>query len=251
MSTRAKAPTVPAPPHDAPPPSPGGRTPELIDLLLTVGYIDGQFHQREHVFIERYLDSVLLVLEASAPPDERANVRAAWQAHFADVYAQVHAVIARLSVEVMTSGDASYVPTRLKVRAVTIFRGLPSAEQKTALELVRSLMHADGLVSQPEQLLYDELLEFFTAPVRAKPRDATALAPTLLGAPAITVPPAAPLVISAPQLRDLHSLAHPLLDPLEQTYSPHPQELQAQVALDYQLVSQAMTAWHRLRQLGE
>ena len=251
MSTRAKAPTVPAPPHDAPPPSPGGRTPELIDLLLTVGYIDGQFHQREHVFIERYLDSVLLVLEASAPPDERAQVRAAWQAHFADVYAQVHAVIARLSVEVMTSGDASYVPTRLKVRAVTIFRGLPSAEQKTALELVRSLMHADGLVSQPEQLLYDELLEFFTAPVRAKPRDATALAPTLLGAPAITVPPAAPLVISAPQLRDLHALAHPLLDPLEQTYSPHPQELQAQVALDYQLVSQAMTAWHRLRQLGD
>ena len=46
------------------------------------------------------------------------------------------------------------------------------------------------------------------------------------------------------------ALAHPLLDPLEQTYSPHPRELQAQVALDYQLVSQAMIAWHRQRTVG-
>ena len=29
-----------------------GRTAELIDLLVTVGYIDGQFHQREQAFVE-------------------------------------------------------------------------------------------------------------------------------------------------------------------------------------------------------
>ena len=34
----------------------------------------------------------------------------------------------------------------------------------------------------------------------------------------------------------LQALAHPLLDPLEQTYSPHPTELQSQLAYDYQLI---------------
>ena len=59
-----------------------------------------------------------------------------------------------------------------------------------------------------------------------------------------------PLEVVRAPTPPLQALAHPLLDPLEQTYSPHPRELQGQVALDYQLVSQAMIAWHRQRAVG-
>jgi hypothetical protein len=225
-----------------------GRTAELIDLLVTVGYIDGQFHQREQAFIERYLESVLLVVDAqhSGTVEERVRARAAYQRHFDEVYARLEAVVARLSGEVMTSGDESYVPTRLKVRALTLFQALPASEQTTALELVRAMMHADGLVSQPEQLLYDELLAYFTT----ARRDGHATAPTLVGKPAVTPGATRPLEVVRAPTPPLQALAHPLLDPLEQTYSPHPRELQAQVALDYQLVSQAMIAWHRQRAVG-
>jgi len=225
-----------------------GRTAELIDLLVTVGYIDGQFHQREQAFIERYLESVLLVVDAqhSGTVEERVRARAAYQRHFDEVYARLEAVVAKLSGEVMTSGDESYVPTRLKVRALTLFQALPASEQTTALELVRAMMHADGLVSQPEQLLYDELLAYFTT----ARRDGHATAPTLVGKPAVTPGATRPLEVVRAPTPPLQALAHPLLDPLEQTYSPHPRELQAQVALDYQLVSQAMIAWHRQRTVG-
>jgi Calcineurin-like phosphoesterase len=238
---------------ESPPPGADGgvaRIAPLLDLLLTVGYIDGQFHQREQTFIERYLDSVLLLVEASArgSADDRQRARLSYQVQISEVYAQLEAVIARLAVEVMTSGDPSYVPTRLKVRAVTIFRGFTPSEQTTALELVRALMHADGVISQPEQLLYDELVSYFTAPTRApKSRSDRAQADTLVGAPASSAVRAQAMTVMPIQRLRLAAAAHPLLDPLEQTYSPHPHELQAQVALDYQQVSQAMIAWRRMR----
>ncbi|MEZ4401419.1 MAG: metallophosphoesterase family protein [Kofleriaceae bacterium] len=228
-----------------------GHTAALVDLLLTVGYIDGVFHAREQAFVERYLESVLVLVEASdrSGPAGGQALREATAAQFAALYAQLNELIARLRVEVMTSGDESYVPTRLKVRAVTLFRGFTPAEQTTALELVRALMHADGVITAPEQLLYEELLGYFTT----APRPADALAPTLVGAPAVSVgqPAAAPTFEVTPIVaRPLQALAHPLLDPLEQTFSPHPGELSGQIALDYQLVSHAMTTWHRLRAHG-
>jgi len=226
-----------------------GRTAEIVDLLLTVGYIDGLFHQREQTFVQRYLDSVIALVEESGGPsaDDRARIRATYHAHFGAVYARLNDEIFKLSVEVMSSGDASYVPTRLKVRAVTIFRGFTPAEQATALELVRALMHPYRLISQPEQLIYEELLAYFTAVPPPVTRAITIPAPS---AAAAVAGANRPIAVLAPQWNDLKALDHPLLDPLEQTYSPHPVELQAQVALDYQLVAQAINGWNRMRAVG-
>ncbi len=220
-----------------------GWMPAIVDLLLTVGYIDGLFHLREQTFVQQYLDSVVVLVEESmgTDPAERVRIRSQYKSHFSTLFAQLNTEIAKLSMEVMSSGDASYVPTRLKVRALAIFRRFAPAEQTIALELIRALMHADGRISQPEQLLYEELVSYFHAPPSpvhpARPGGAAA------ATGAMTVLPA--------QHNGLKSLSHPLLDPLEQTYSPHPVELQAQVAHDYQLVGQAMAQWNRMRTQGQ
>ncbi|MCA9680302.1 MAG: serine/threonine protein phosphatase, partial [Myxococcales bacterium] len=60
----------------------------------------------------------------------------------------------------------------------------------------------------------------------------------------------APMLVNPARWLDLTALAHPLLDPLEQTYSPHPVERQSQIAWDYQLVQNAIAQWGRQRVAG-
>jgi hypothetical protein len=180
---------------------------------------------------------VILLAEQSVAGDPRARIGGAWRAHFDALYLRLDAEVAALAAEVVATGDPGYVPTRLKVRAVTLFRAMSPAEQPAALELVQALVHADGMVSAPEHHLYAELLGYFSPPPRA--------APTL-----VLPQQTRPMLVSAPQWNDLKALSHPLLDPLEETYSPHPTELASQVARDYQLVVQAIEQWNRQRAIG-
>jgi Calcineurin-like phosphoesterase len=242
---------------EGPPADPDGGPAQIapiVDLLLTVAYIDGRFHQREQTFVHQYIDSVFLQIEESSarPGEGKARVRSAYHVSFGPIYARLHGEIERLSNEAMSSGDGSFVPTRLKVRAVKIFRGLTPAEQTAALELVRALMQADRTVTPSEQMLLDELLAYFTP--AAAPAPVTVNAPVPAAGPAAVRAAPPPLqrtmIVAPPQRNDLKALGHPLLEPLEQTYSPHPVELQAQVARDYQLVGQAMLAWNRMRGTG-
>jgi hypothetical protein len=199
------------------------RVEKYVDLLVTVAYIDGLYHPRERAFIQRHLDNAGLL--TSTPP-----------AVLAATYARLEAEVAKLSAEVMSSGDNAYLPTRLKVRALELFGSFSPGDQATALELVRALMHVDGMISQSEHLLHDELMAYFTAPVPP--------------AAALPTAAAAPMRIEPARPKPLHAVDHALLAPLEQTYSPHPVELHAQLARDYQLVEHAMAQWQRQRGLG-
>ncbi len=224
------------------------RTAEIVELLLTVGWVDGLFHHREQAFIRRYLDSVVALVERSAAPDKQALVRFEYKTKLDATLARLDKEIAELADEVTTSGEVGFVPTKLKVRAVTLFRSIAPSEQTTVLELVRGLMHADGLVSQPEQKLYQELLGHFTG---SQPKVSGAVTATEMKVPAqVATTAAKPIAVQPAQHLELQAVGHPLLDPGEQTYSPHPVERQAQVALDHQLVMQSIEVWNRLRAAG-
>ncbi|MCX5745475.1 MAG: metallophosphoesterase family protein [Proteobacteria bacterium] len=227
--------------HDA------ARFTSILDLLLTVGYIDGLFHDREADFIRRYVDSLLLMIEqtSSVADHERAQLRAAWRAHFDELWSRLEAEIATLAQEVTPVGDGTFVPTRLRLRALLVFRTLSTQDQVTALELVQALIHADGVISPSERELYAELVAHFTQ----TPVPVPAVAP-VAPAPAASGSWVAPLIITPPVWKELVSLSHPLLDPLEQTYSPHPNERKAQIEWDYNLVQQAMNTWYRQRTAG-
>lgn len=219
----------------------------MVDLMLTVSYIDGVFHHRERAFLDHYVDSVLVMIEQSSigTPADRAKLRETWRTHFAARLQQLESEIAVLAQEVMAAGKDTYVASRLRVRAVSLFSSLAPAEQATALEVVTALVHADGKVTKNEQNLHAELQGLFSAaPVR--PPVAAANAKTLTGAERTTPP----IILMPFARKPLTASSHPLLDPLEQTLSPHPIERKAQIDWDYQLVMKAMHQWARMRALG-
>ncbi len=222
----------------------------MVDLMLTVSYIDGVFHHRERELLQRYVDSVLAVIEQSAAgtPADRARLREVWRTHFEDRFGALEKELAVLGDEVMAAaaaGKDTYIASRLRVRAVTLFRDMSPADQAVALELVTALVHADGKITQNEHNIHQELQGLFSQkPVR--PPVAEPNARTLVGAKKVATP-----IIVTPYARKEHvALSHPLLDPIEQTLSPHPIERKAQVEWDFALIQKAALAWQRQRALG-
>jgi uncharacterized tellurite resistance protein B-like protein len=205
----------------------------VIDLLLTVAYIDGRLHEGEQKMIRRYADKLAGHVADPMAPDSTVDD---WQARFADAYAKFEAEIAGIVAEVTSSEDDRYVSTRLKVRAVALFRSFTPSDQEVALELLHVVMHADGEVDKVEQELHDELVAYFRA------------APTL--APAQGPPPAEQLVIEPPLTLEPKAFGHPLLDQLEHRYATDPAQLHAQLGSDYHLCFEAITAWERQRARG-
>jgi hypothetical protein len=218
----------------------------MVDLMLTVGYIDGVFDQREWAFLQHYVDSVLVMIEQSAvgSPDDRTRLRGAWRSHFDELYRRLDAEVSVLGQEVMATGNDTYVASRLRVRALTLFRSLTPADQTVALELVTALVHADGQITKNEHDLQRELHALFSAP--PAPAAAAANAPTMAGAKRT----AAPLTVTPFAHKELAALSHPLLDPIEQTLSPHPIERKAQIDWDYSLLQRAMMQWQHQRTHG-
>ncbi len=194
-----------------------------IDLLLTIGYIDGQLHPDEQALIRRYLDHIIKL-----KPDSAGHIDAA--------YARLTSEIAALAAEVTASDDGGYVATRLKVRAVSVFRSFTPADQSVALELLSAITQADGTIAPRERELHDELLAYFHA------------------APSIPAPstetPRDMLRIEAPQQLPLPAVSCPPLDAIEHNYAADPVVAASQFAGDYQLIFQAITNWEQQRSLG-
>jgi len=210
---------------------PRGHVDAIIDLLLTVGYVDGLLHEGEQAFIRQYLGK--LVEHVATTPETVAE----WKAHVEAAYERLDTEIAALAAEVVSAGDDAFMRTRLKGRAVALFRSFKPADQHVALELFHAVMHTDGEISAQERELHDELLAYFHA------------TPTLPH-PASLEPPPDMLKLEPESTLPLPATSHPWLDAIEQTYSTDPATLHAQVASDYNLVFQAITVWERQRAKG-
>lgn len=218
--------------------------------MLTVSHIDGVFHQRERMLLLRHVDSVLAMIDASAvgSEEDRTRLGDAWRAHFDELYRRLEGEVAVLADEVMAAGNQTYVGSRLRVRALGLFRALAPADQTLALELVTALIHADGQITQHEHDLQRELQQLFTArPAEVPVPKAAPSSRTLVDTP---LPPMHPLIIMPVRSKELVALSHPLLDPLEQTLSPHPVERRSQIDWDYQLIQRAMHQWQRMAGAG-
>lgn len=215
----------------------------IFDLLFTVGHIDGPLHTTERAFIDKYVDSVLLLVADSAQPGEEDSLREEWRAYLAQLCAQLDTELGQLVME---------APEELRSRALTVYRALSGADQETAMELLHGLILVDGDITPPEQDLYTTLLQATHPPAHAAPETTTAqiqALPTPGGPP----PPEAtrgPIGVNAPISLSLVSLSDPVLDPLEHTLSPHPVERKSQIEWDHQLIASAITTWQKQRALG-
>ncbi|HVK83849.1 MAG TPA: metallophosphoesterase family protein [Kofleriaceae bacterium] len=199
----------------------------IIDLLMSFAHVDGGLDLRAQAFVRQYVETVVLMLEQASmePPEVRAQQLVGWRAHF-------HELETSFGHEL-----AGMPPARLRERVLALFRGLSWSDRATVLELIPALLHADGTVSADERALYELLAQELSGGAAAT-------------APAVVTTKSDQLIIHPPVTRELTALSHPLLDPLEQTYSPHPVERKAQVDWDYHLVQQAMMAWYRQRAAG-
>ncbi len=214
------------------------RMADLIDLLLTIGHIDGQFHARERTLVESLLEQVIIKgAEAIGhSPSSRERLRINYHLHFSRIFHHLDAELASLVGEMPRAEPESFLGPRLTVRALTTFAGFPMAQRPAVMAMVRELIQADGKITPAEQAIHDELMTYMSSAVAGTVRPATA--------------PARPWTVSAVHWNDLKSVSHPLLDPLEMTYSPHPIELKSQLDRDQDLVDRAMQAWSRARMLG-
>ena len=203
----------------------------IVDLLMCTGHVGGDYDPRARAFVRQYVDTAVRTLEQGSAD---ARLIAARRAHFGALEAELTAQLAALADEEVTV-IGGQVPPRLRARVLALFHGLAWNDQATVLELVHALVQADGRSSPAAGALYHEL--------------------TSVRAPA---PPAAaaheqgtaPMLVGPPAWRELSATSHPLLDPLEQTYSPHPVERKAQLEWDLHLMRQAMLQWERQRQAG-
>ena len=194
----------------------------LVDLLLTVGYVDGIFDQREQDFVRRYLDQLVDHLGIAAQRD-----------HFDAIYARLDGELAALAAEVHATSDESFISNRLKIRALKLFRAFSARDQAVALELVGALVAADGSVTPIERKLHEELLAYFHAPRTAN-------------LPAAKPPRSDVLDVEAARELPLGGHAHPLLEPLEVPYAGDARP----AGVDYDLIFQAITVWERQRARG-
>ena len=225
---------VPIGVHAPPPPPPAVADAEtkrfsaVVDLLMCVGHVDGVYDPRARAFVQGYADTVLRTLE------QDARLAAARRAHFGELEAELTAQLAELADDEVTA-IGGLVSPRLRTRVLALFQGLSWNDQAAVLELVHALVQLDGRLSQAERALYDELTAMH--------------APAPLAA-AAAKQGTAPMLVEPPAWRPLSAASHPLLDPLEQTYSPHPVERKAQLEWDHHLIQQAMAQWQRQREAG-
>ncbi len=208
----------------------------IVDLLMSVGHVDGWYDPRARAFVLQYVESIVLMREQGSmeTAEVRANQSAAWRAHFAELDKDLTGELDALAQD----AREGRVPERLRGRVLALFKGLPWNDQATALELIHGLMHTDGNFTAAELKLYEELMAAFVAtsavPAAPDPRKSGPI----------------PMVVRGQVFKELTGVGHPLLDPLEQTYSPHPVERKAQIDWDYHLIQQAMMTWHNQRTAG-
>jgi hypothetical protein len=202
-----------------------------VDLLMCIGHVGGEYDPRAHAFVRQYVDAAVRTLEQGSTD---VRLSAARRAHFGALEAELTAQLAALVDEEVTVLGGQ-VPPRLRARVLALFGGLAWNDQATVLELVHALVQAGGRSSPTVGALYHELTS------------ARAPAPS---AAATHEQGTAPMLVGTPAWRELSAASHPLLDPLEQTYSPHPAERKAQLEWDFHLIQRAMLQWERQREAG-
>lgn len=215
------APTAPAVARDAE----TERVSAIVDLLMSIAHADGVFDPRARGFVAQYVESAVVMREQSVMETREvvAKLGTAWRGQFQQVQRELVT-----EIEVLT-------PEQLRARILAVFGGMAWGDRATALELVHGMLNMTGGITPAEHALYEALMGAFAAQS---------------GVPAPAVAKRAgpaPLIVNAPMALELATVSHPLLDPLEQTYSPHPMELKAQLDWDYHLIQQAMLRWQAQR----
>jgi hypothetical protein len=216
----------------------------VIFYLVTFGYIDGDFDAAEKSFVREIIRKLIEHRATSAMPDAAPEVRAEviekFTQHFHEVFEGIDANVKELFTESVSSNEdpKAFVHSKLKVRCFEIFQSFDRRGQTELMELIDTLLLADGVAHPAEVQFRSELAQLLEADMEVELT------------PAEDDRPSTRIEISKPANAGSSKVDHPFFKPFEFHFSSDPDALGRQVGADRALIDQALATLEAQRQKG-
>jgi hypothetical protein len=217
----------------------------VIFYLVTFGYIDGDFDAAEKSIVRDIIKRLIEHRAHSAMPDAaeavRADVVTKFTAHFHEVFEGIDQNVKELFTESVSENEdpKAFVHSKLKVRCFEIFQSFDRRGQTELMNLIDTLLMADGVAHPAEVQFRSELAQLLEADVEIELTDAVA-------------PPedAGRVAVAAPVNVGSSDVDHPFFKPFEFHFSKDPNALSRQVSADRALIDRALATLEAQRSEG-
>jgi hypothetical protein len=219
----------------------------VIFYLVTFGYIDGDFDAAEKSFVREVIRKLIEHRATTAMPDAAPEVRndviEKFTKHFHEVFEGIDANVKELFTESVSTNEdpKAFVHSKLKVRCFEIFQSFDRRGQGELMDLIDSLLLADGVAHPAEIQFRSELAQLLETDVDID------LAPTEEQA---NERPSARVEVSKPVNPGQSKADHPFFKPFEFHFSSNPDALGRQVGADLALIDRAMATLEEQRSKG-
>ena len=208
----------------------------VIFYLVTFGYIDGDFDAAEKSFVRDIIRRLIEHRANVAMPDAAAAVRAEvvdkFTKHFHEVFEGIDQNVKDLFTESVSENEdpKAFVHSKLKVRCFEIFQSFDQRGQTELMNLIDTLLMADGVAHPAEVQFRSELATLLATEtdVEVELIDADQTEPES------RVEVAKP--VNAPE----STIDHPFFKPFEFHFSRDPDALMRQVGADRALIDRAL-----------
>jgi len=211
----------------------------VLFYLTTCGYIDDDFDLTEKSFIRSILRKIVTArVDAQGPIDAELRFEQieSQHEHYLEVFQAIDYEVRSMMSEVVADGEDSkhFVLTKLKLRCFELFRQLTPEGRAALLEVVDEFIGADGVVHPAEVDFRNDLASLLGQPEIAEPE----------------VEAGERVEIAKPIDLPSASVDHPFFTGFEHNYSPDPEVIRAQLAVDVAVLDQAEAKWDEQRRAG-
>lgn len=215
----------------------------IIFYLTAFAYIDGDYDEREHDYIEQFINKLVTYRARLALRDADTTLRAEqttrWTQHFQEVFNNIEHAIASHFTESVADGEDSreFVFAKLKLRCYELFRRVPAENQRKLLELADELMAADGEIHPAEAKFKDELEELLQGEVEYEDR---VLAEATPGG----------ITVETPTQRPTRVDNYDVFAAFEHHYAKDPEAFAKQAETDLALIDRTIAKFEEQRAAG-
>lgn len=216
------------------------QTRAYVFCLVAFGYIDGELDPAEREFILAELDRLAQHRAQGMPLEERSASISAYRDRHHATFEQFDAIVRSHFSESVGEGETSvaFVTSRLKLGCFELLGRLDVDLQRSIVEAIGELMHADGRVHPSEAAFFEEVSALLDAPIELSDDD-------LIELSAGEVHVRMPVVLRADGNEE-----HPMLGGLEWDFSREPSEFTRQSEYDIALVARTEERLRALRVRG-
>lgn len=216
----------------------------IIFYLVTFGYIDGDFDQKEKEFVRDYIGKLVQhradTAMKGADAAMRADVTKRFTAHFHEVFEGIDQSVKELFTESVADKEdqTAFVHSKLKVRCFEIFQSFDRDGQEQLMATIDELIMADGQVHPAEAQFRAEIGQLLNADTGVELEDEEEDDVMAVRLEVAQHVPAA-------------GADHPFFAPTEFHYSADPGRISKQISGDMALLDRVVEIWDGQRAQGK